>query len=464
MNLNLPARVYLPLCTGGSYAIGSPKNKATGLTASGRPPVVEHHVVRFPPHEAAILNSRDRVPYLLYAEVVDCADSQTSSLPLKLNRPRIDDSIGTPERRSDHARSKSLPLVSGLVNDDAEDSIPPVFETGGTMGAAADADEAAQAGQVSVGEIRRRLAKAAREPQVFDDTKDPSAKAFKEPWVRKVERIRQHSPYGHLPNWRLVPVIIKTGDDLRQEHLASQLMAAFAQCWAEEKLSLWLRPLQVLVTTGDGGMIEVVGSAVSLHQIKKHSSTLKAYYLTEFGVATSERFVTAQRNFVESLAGYCLFCYFAQVKDRHNSNILVDGAGHILHIDFGFMLSASNSPGGGLNFESAPFKLTKEYIELLGGWDSTMCSYFRSLILRGFVAARKHSERIIAIVEILMLDSKLPCLADGQVMLKLLKERFKPSLTEERLTAHVDSLIDESFASLRTTLYDRYQYFSNGIL
>lgn len=37
-------------------------------------------------------------------------------------------------------------------------------------------------------------------------------------------------------------------------------------------------------------------------------------------------------------------------------NILVDRLGHIIHIDFGFILSVSP---GGMNFESVPFKLTK---------------------------------------------------------------------------------------------------------
>ena len=50
-----------------------------------------------------------------------------------------------------------------------------------------------------------------------------------------------------------------------------------------------------------------------------------------------------------------------QIKDRHNGNLLLDEEGHIIHIDFGFMLS--NSPGG-VNFESAPFKLTRELLEV----------------------------------------------------------------------------------------------------
>eukprot|EP00040_Diaphanoeca_grandis_P033195 m.202849 g.202849 ORF g.202849 m.202849 type:complete len:846 (-) comp32836_c0_seq1:65-2602(-) len=426
INLNLPARVYIPLRM---------PSEQHGEALESR--TQEHHVVRFPPQEAAILNSRDRVPYLLYVEVLDCEHCHTSPVPPKLTVPQ-------PQNSPDRPKSPNL-LVENL----------PL--------AAAETDKANKDGFVEATEIRRSLVKASR-VRTFGDGSDLSARASKEPWHVKVQRIQQSSPYGHLSNWRLVPVIVKTGDDLRQELLASQIMSVLQGAWAAERLKLWIRPLQILVTCGDGGLIEVVGSAVSIHQIKKHSKTLLEFFVTEFGSPTSEGFLAARRNFAESLAGYSLFCYFTQVRDRHNSNILVDGDGHILHIDFGFMLSRSNSPGGGMNFEKAPFKLTYEHIEVLGGWDSDMLTYFRLLILKGFIAARKHIKSLIPVIEVMVAGSQLPCLGDEQYVLKEFVERFQLTLTEEQLSDYVDMLINTSLESVRTAIYDRFQYYSNGIL
>ena len=53
----------------------------------------------------------------------------------------------------------------------------------------------------------------------------------------KVERIRESSPYGDLEGWRLMAVIVKCGDDLRQVRVTMMMimmmmtMMMIRSCW-----------------------------------------------------------------------------------------------------------------------------------------------------------------------------------------------------------------------------------------
>jgi len=79
---------------------------------------------------------------------------------------------------------------------------------------------------------------------------------------------------------------------------------------------------------------------------------------------------------------------------------MIDKDGHIIHIDFGFMLS--NAPGKGINFEKAPFKLTSEYMDIL--WDSRgSISKFRNYLWWGFIAIQQHADKILILIEMMSL-------------------------------------------------------------
>lgn len=101
---------------------------------------------------------------------------------------------------------------------------------------------------------------------------------------------------------------------------------------------------------------------------------------------------TAVLNFVSSLAGYSLIQYLFQIKDRHNNNILVDAQGHIIHIDFSFIISSSP---GNMNFEKAPFKLTQDYMEMMEGADSPIFQHFKLLFFLGLKYIRKYHKEIM---------------------------------------------------------------------
>ena len=54
---------------------------------------------------------------------------------------------------------------------------------------------------------------------------------------------------------------------------------------------------------------------MSIDGIKKKTPNykgLKQFYMDNFGYDFEE----AQKNFIDSFAGYCLVCYFLQIKDR----------------------------------------------------------------------------------------------------------------------------------------------------
>ena len=187
--------------------------------------------------------------------------------------------------------------------------------------------------------------------------------------------MRANSKWGHCSGWRLVPLIVKGGDEfLRQEQLAGQLIAEFDRIFRAAREPLFLRPYAIVATSPDAGLIEAVPDTISLDALRqktKYSSTLahrqrlRQVFVSMFGSEGSAGFVRARDKFVESLAAYSIVCYLLQIKDRHNGNILLDSEGHLIHIDFGFLLGTS--PGGNFGFEGAPFKLTDEWVELMDG-------------------------------------------------------------------------------------------------
>ncbi|KAG0085320.1 Phosphatidylinositol 4-kinase pik1alpha (PI4-kinase)(PtdIns-4-kinase) [Podila epicladia] len=303
-------------------------------------------------------------------------------------------------------------------------------------------------------------------------TDDPSAAVFAEGWEEKMNRIRATSPYGHLPSWQLLSVIVKQGADLRQEQLACQLIREMGWIWERAKIPVWITYMRILVTSDNSGLIETVRNTISIHSIKKDAYarrlnevgivfTLYDYFQQKFGDPASEKFIKAQDNFMRSLAAYSVITYVLQIRDRHNGNILLDTEGHIVHIDFGFMLS--NSPGS-VGFELAPFKLPQEYIDVLGGVNSEKFTEFKALLKKAFMAVRKHTENIVLLIDMMSKDSKLPCFQYGDNAAQAVRDRLALNLTEPQAEEFVEKLIMSSCCNVFTRLYDTFQYYSNGIL
>lgn len=297
-----------------------------------------------------------------------------------------------------------------------------------------------------------------------------------EDWNEKKHRIRKSSIYGHLENWDLCSVIVKNGDDLPQEAFACQLISLISNIWKKHKVDFWTKRMKILITSANAGLVETITNAMSIHSIKKSLTelsiengenakgrifTLKDYFQKLYGLVDSLKYVKAQENFAISLASYSIICYVLQIKDRHNGNIMLDHEGHIIHIDFGFLLS--NSPGS-VGFEAAPFKLTSEYVEVLGGLESKAYLKFVDTCKNCFKALRKEWGQIVSIVELMQKGSSLPCFNNGDNTSVLLQQRLQLHLSDEEIDSFIEVyLIEKSVGSMYTRLYDQFQMITQGI-
>lgn len=143
---------------------------------------------------------------------------------------------------------------------------------------------------------------------------------------------------------------------------------------------------------------------------------------------------------------------------------MLDTAGHVIHIDFGFILGIA--PGGSFSLEQAvPFKMTDEMIEVLGGLKSPLFSEFVTLFCCGFLALQAQTEAFVTIVEITSLGSTFNCFEgkDRNEVVAKLRERFCPDLKREETIAHAMELIRQATTSYGTKQYDYFQYLSQGI-
>ncbi|KAJ1065338.1 hypothetical protein K5549_014343 [Capra hircus] len=230
LNHKLPARVWLP------------------------PAGFDHHMVRVPHTQAVVLNSKDKAPYLIYAEVLECENFDTTRVPAQFpeNQIRSTQSVeNLPECSITHEQQAgSFSPVPKYDNDDEAWLVDDIGEL-----------------QVELPEVHTISCDNISQLSVDSITSQESRESvfiaavdLKEPWQEKVWCIRGGSPYGHLPNWRLLSVIVKCGDDLRQELLAFQVLEAFGNrtpssikerfhvSMAEEQLQLLVEKML------DGGM------------------------------------------------------------------------------------------------------------------------------------------------------------------------------------------------------------------
>lgn len=317
-------------------------------------------------------------------------------------------------------------------------------------------------------------------------------RVFGQKWAEKCEEIRQTSPYGKVEGWRLASFIMKAGEDIRREALVMQIISKLNDWYKKEIPESdrpHMRPYTIMSVGGDAGLVECLSDAKSIDELKKRTDnfqSLRDYFERAFGpptfhsahyqrtsrlppsgTLTALTFEQAQENFLRSLVGYSLVCYILQIKDRHNANILLDRDGHLIHIDFGFVLGDTPKMGKVPIFsERAPFKLSPEFWDVLGGWNKQQGGLgirFCEMFERAFACAAAHVDEIASLVEATMLTLTHSA-RHAQILSKGVRNRLRmrgaPGSKEQR--GLVLELVAAAQTSWQTSTYDWLQKNMNG--
>ncbi|TDH65898.1 hypothetical protein CCR75_002044 [Bremia lactucae] len=297
---------------------------------------------------------------------------------------------------------------------------------------------------------------------------------FGERFADMQDRIRERSTFSRFDGWALAPVIAKSFDDMRQEVFVMQGLKLFQLIFRKHKIDLWLRYYSIVCAGKDCGLLEVITDAQSLDSLKKIGTKVT-------GIGTSllriferacgrdpiksehdlNRLEEARTNYISSMAAYSLFSYIFLVKDRHNGNIMLDTDGHVVHIDFGFILGIA--PGNTFSLETAPFKLTPEMVAVMGdeGFDR-----YRQLVFHGLLALHLEAHQLMSLVYLSSKDSCFPCFK-GQSRARIVRRlgrRLCIGLNAQDVERTAARIVDQSYGHRGTRQYDWFQKISNGIL
>lgn len=300
-------------------------------------------------------------------------------------------------------------------------------------------------------------------PYVFVDSVVPhTAKIFKSALYPAVIEFNAVATLNNeLDLGALTSVIVKTGDDLRQDQLVIMMIQLMDRLLKRSALDLCLTPYSILATSPNSGLVEFIGHAHPISQVLANNNGSILQFFQAHAPRKDAKYnirPDVMSHYVKSCAGYCVITYLLGVGDRHLDNILLRTSGHFFHIDFGFIFGRDPKP------LPPAFRLTREMVEGMGGFDSVEYRQFCSLACQAFNALRKSAGLILNLLH-LMTDAGIEDLsnnpaADAEGVIAKVEERFRLHLSDEQAETFFKSLINDCLGAIAPRVMDVFHNFS----
>ena len=257
-----------------------------------------------------------------------------------------------------------------------------------------------------------------------------------------------------------VKMIVKTGDDLRQDQLVIQIIRLMDGLLKRSTLDLCLRPYSIIATHSSppAGLVEYVEGSLPISAVLAQNNNSILKYLQNSSPSDNTLLgVTDEtmQNYVRSCAGYCVITYILGVGDRHLDNIMLLPNGQLFHIDFGFIFGRDPKP------LPPPFRLTREMVEAMGGIESSEYRVFCSLACQAYNILRKHAGLILNLLH-LMSDAGIEDLPseNAELVIQKVEERFRLDLTDTQAESFFSRLIYDSLNSFAPRVMEVFHQIS----
>jgi phosphatidylinositol 3-kinase len=201
------------------------------------------------------------------------------------------------------------------------------------------------------------------------------------------------------------------------------------------------------------GIIEFLENCLTLKHISQKNYTLQNYILennkeTKIGII--------KERFAKSLAISSCLSYVLGLGDRHANNIMLSNSGHIIHIDYGYILE---NPIHSNIVNNPIIRISGEMIDFLGGWNSEYYELFKKYTIQVFDIFRLYSNIIINYYNILGHEK----IMDWNKFKKRLTDRFMNGLSFKDIEVVLLDVIETSSKSYGGVFMDLCNEYSSLI-
>ena len=254
-------------------------------------------------------------------------------------------------------------------------------------------------------------------------------------------------------NGNIYSVILKVGDDMRQDALAVMAISFIDDNLKRFNIDMCLTHYAVLPITREYGLMQFVVGAKAISKVLQVTNNLIQNFFSK-----DEEEEKCRDRFIKSSAAYTVISYVLGVGDRHLDNLLMKSNGDFFHVDYGFMFGQDPKPLPCSVRVVGEMVSAFDHIDTKSGSTTPTSQKGYYTFLRHcaviFNAIRRKADEFCCLIA-LMATAELPHLPKKDVAISnILMDRLHLDLTEKDAGKKIISEIEKSVKALLPKIYE----------